>query len=147
MKGLHTVWCHISCEAAGEFWHWSLSGVKGLRYYWNVKSCSGQRTLKMISSWAEHPYLIGNNGIPPPPPCHRGGLILEPTWRRWNECELYSLCFLRWIWQQNEDRLWNRCVCDGLHAVLGNSSAVEWIKLDDKWFLEFSSDSLLCSNV
>ena len=27
---LHTVWCHISCEAAGEFWHWSLSGVKGL---------------------------------------------------------------------------------------------------------------------
>ena len=28
---LHTVWCHISCEAAGEFWHWSLSGVKGLR--------------------------------------------------------------------------------------------------------------------
>ena len=23
---LHTVWCHISCEAAGEFWHWSLSG-------------------------------------------------------------------------------------------------------------------------
>ena len=29
---LHTVWCHISCEAAGEFWHWSLSGVKGLTY-------------------------------------------------------------------------------------------------------------------
>ena len=27
---LHTVWCHISCEAAGEFWHWSLSGLKGL---------------------------------------------------------------------------------------------------------------------
>ena len=27
---LHTVWCHISCEVAGEFWHWSLSGVKGL---------------------------------------------------------------------------------------------------------------------
>ena len=27
---LHTVWCHISCEAAGAFWHWSLSGVKGL---------------------------------------------------------------------------------------------------------------------
>ena len=31
---LLTVWCHISCEAAGEFWHWSLSGVKGL----NVKT-------------------------------------------------------------------------------------------------------------
>ena len=27
---LLTVWRHISCEAAGEFWHWSLSGVKGL---------------------------------------------------------------------------------------------------------------------
>ena len=27
---LHTVWCQISCEVAGEFWHWSLSGVKGL---------------------------------------------------------------------------------------------------------------------
>ena len=29
---LLTVWCHISCEAAGEFWHWSLSGVKGLTH-------------------------------------------------------------------------------------------------------------------
>ena len=28
---LLTVWCHISCEVAGEFWHWSLSGVKGLK--------------------------------------------------------------------------------------------------------------------
>ena len=27
---LHTVWCNISGEAAGEIWHWSLSGVKGL---------------------------------------------------------------------------------------------------------------------
>ena len=27
---LQTVWCHIPCQAAGEFWHWSLSGVKGL---------------------------------------------------------------------------------------------------------------------
>ena len=35
---LLTVWCHISCEAAGEFWHWSLSGVKGLRqcHYENI---------------------------------------------------------------------------------------------------------------
>ena len=30
---LHTVSCHISCETAGEFWHWSPSGVKGLRYF------------------------------------------------------------------------------------------------------------------
>ena len=27
---LHTVWCNISCEAAGEIWNWSLLGVKGL---------------------------------------------------------------------------------------------------------------------
>ena len=27
---LHTVRCNISGEAAGEFWNWSLSGVKGL---------------------------------------------------------------------------------------------------------------------
>ena len=28
---LHTVGCTISAEAAGEIWHWSLLGVKGLR--------------------------------------------------------------------------------------------------------------------
>ena len=28
---LHTVWCYISGEAAGEIWNWSLLGVKGLR--------------------------------------------------------------------------------------------------------------------
>ena len=39
---LHTVWCHISCEAAGEFWHWSLSGVKGLK---NRALLTGRRTL------------------------------------------------------------------------------------------------------
>ena len=27
---LHTVWCNIPVEAAGEIWHWSLLGVKGL---------------------------------------------------------------------------------------------------------------------
>ena len=27
---LHTVWCHISGEAAREIWIWSLLGVKGL---------------------------------------------------------------------------------------------------------------------
>ena len=27
---LHTVWCNISGEAAGETWNWSLLGVKGL---------------------------------------------------------------------------------------------------------------------
>ena len=29
---LLTVWCNISGEAAGEIWHWSLSGVKGLNW-------------------------------------------------------------------------------------------------------------------
>ena len=29
---LHTTWCHISGEAAGEIWTWSLLGVKGLRH-------------------------------------------------------------------------------------------------------------------
>ena len=28
---LHTVWCNISGEAAGEIWKWSLLGVKGLK--------------------------------------------------------------------------------------------------------------------
>ena len=27
---LHTVWCYIPGEAAGEIWNWSLLGVKGL---------------------------------------------------------------------------------------------------------------------
>ena len=30
---LHTVWCHISGEAAGEIWSWPLLGVKGLNIY------------------------------------------------------------------------------------------------------------------
>ena len=27
---LHTVWCNIAGEAAGEIWNWSFLGVKGL---------------------------------------------------------------------------------------------------------------------
>ena len=34
---LLTVWCHISGEATGEIWHWSLSGVKGLTNQIDVK--------------------------------------------------------------------------------------------------------------
>ena len=30
-QALLTVWCNISGGAGGEIWHWSLSGVKGLR--------------------------------------------------------------------------------------------------------------------
>ena len=33
---LHTVWCNITGEAAGEIWTWSLLGVKGLR---NMNCC------------------------------------------------------------------------------------------------------------
>ena len=29
---LLTVWCNISGEAAGEIWHWSFSGMKGLTW-------------------------------------------------------------------------------------------------------------------
>ena len=29
-QDLHTVWCNISGETAGEIWDWSLAGVKGL---------------------------------------------------------------------------------------------------------------------
>ena len=32
---LLTVWCNISGEAAGEIWHWSLLGVKGLKPWQN----------------------------------------------------------------------------------------------------------------
>ena len=46
---LHTVWCHISCEVAGEFWHWSLSGVKGLSYSWLELYC-----LPLLKIW-RHP--------------------------------------------------------------------------------------------
>ena len=54
---LLTVWCHISCEAAGEFWHWSLSGVKGLR----------QKNLKRIPPQAECCYVGNHMGVTP---CH-----------------------------------------------------------------------------
>ena len=30
---LHTVWCNISGEAAGEIWTWSLLGVEGLMHF------------------------------------------------------------------------------------------------------------------
>ena len=34
---LLTVWCSISGGAGGEIWHWSLSGVKGLKYHPRVR--------------------------------------------------------------------------------------------------------------
>ena len=35
---LHTVWCYIFGEPAGEMWSWSLMGVKGLsHHHWHWK--------------------------------------------------------------------------------------------------------------
>ena len=33
---LHTVWCNVSGEAAGEIWNWSVLGVKGLKAVFSV---------------------------------------------------------------------------------------------------------------
>ena len=33
---LHTVWCNISGEAAGEIWNWSLLGVKKVKTFKNA---------------------------------------------------------------------------------------------------------------
>ena len=52
---LHTVWCNISGGAAGEFWHWSLSGVKGLKGWENVLFELGIERVKQ----AVHDVLIG----------------------------------------------------------------------------------------
>ena len=38
----------ISCEAAGEVWHWSLSGVKGLRFWWRANA---RNFTYRFSSW------------------------------------------------------------------------------------------------
>ena len=37
---LHTVWCNISGEAAGEIWNWSLLGVKGIQYRAHEHVCT-----------------------------------------------------------------------------------------------------------
>ena len=38
---LHTVWCRISGEAAGEVWKWSLLGVKGLTSLTRIRKVMG----------------------------------------------------------------------------------------------------------
>ena len=53
---LHTVWCHISCEAAGEFWHWSLSGVKGLTAA--LLALLAMQQLKWLQCTVEHDTLM-----------------------------------------------------------------------------------------
>ena len=63
---LHTVWCYISGEAAGEIWNWSLLGVKGL---------------------SSRPFQIGPFSLPSTGPTPRSGFVrvqLCPnTWWRY----------------------------------------------------------------
>ena len=40
---LYTAWCYISGEAAGEIWHWSLLGVKGLRLVYTYDARTSAR--------------------------------------------------------------------------------------------------------
>ena len=47
---LHTVWCNISGESAGEIWNWSLSGVKGLKYGRNQCRCQLTRVRSLVTN-------------------------------------------------------------------------------------------------
>ena len=55
---LLTVWCHISCEAAGEFWHWSLSGVKGLNSFWKLHGEAYQANILADKAQQSLPGII-----------------------------------------------------------------------------------------
>ena len=46
---LHTVWCNITGEAAGEIWHWSLLGGKGL----TCSALAGCSSLTQRSQWSK----------------------------------------------------------------------------------------------
>ena len=59
----HTVWCYISGEAAGEIWHWSLLGVRGLTIRWHSRSQSLHGTSWVHASrikLAERPHISIN---------------------------------------------------------------------------------------
>ena len=45
---LHTVWCNISGEAAGEIWNWSLFGMKGLNALCLIKFCFPAHSLSRL---------------------------------------------------------------------------------------------------
>ena len=57
---LHTVWCNISGEAAGEIWHWSLLRVKGLimrvmsESDWSIQTLARNRTV----GWANRTFEL-----------------------------------------------------------------------------------------
>ena len=49
---LHTVWCNISGEVAGEIWYWSLLGVEGLSF---LSLVAHDMTIKIrLKSQAKH---------------------------------------------------------------------------------------------
>ena len=54
---LLTVWCNISGGAGGEIWHWSLSGVKGLKT--PNDECAVIKSF-ILERW-KHPLLASEN--------------------------------------------------------------------------------------
>ena len=50
---LHTVWRSVSGEAAGEIWHWSLLGVKGLN--------NQPRTPHPVSQYGHNPLTYAHD--------------------------------------------------------------------------------------
>ena len=55
---LHTVWCNISGEAAGDIWNWSLLGVEGLRY--STLLTTKRAVLLIVAVWLASfvPHLL-----------------------------------------------------------------------------------------
>ena len=56
---LHTVWCNITGETAGEIWSWSLLGVKGLKsnVYSKISPDSCLTTDRYVSNRLLEPML------------------------------------------------------------------------------------------
>ena len=71
---LHTVWRSVSGEAAGEIWHWSLLGVKGLRDFISnddqvlASAIWLQAMNSALQSIVLCPPLSPSPRPPPPPP-------------------------------------------------------------------------------
>ena len=63
---LLTVWCNISGEAAGEIWHWSLSGAEGLiaTIFLQVIRCMNKNSNIVLCGQIS----TYNKDVPYPPP-------------------------------------------------------------------------------
>ena len=107
---LHTVWCHISCEAAGEFWHWSLSGVKGLTYVklcvLNIRNLFEKLVLVRLCTWPTSPpdwWCIYRNPLVAAKAALHGqnesiilaGLCLSWSWLSWYPPFQYCIIWSR----------------------------------------------------